>query len=261
MAVSIYGETGLFWRGTSTNVAVDAGTGDNRLLLVFFGGAREGSNVWGTGITGVTYNGVSLTRLQTAEYSTGSEFCHATVFYLIAPASSSNTLSVTSDDAGWSLYAYALAGVSQTTPIATSANQTGGNGTYLWSAITNPTNGYIFDGASNYAEVGLTGRASGQTQNYSAIDLASSERVSTGDLSGDSRSLTGIVAVYATIQPPQDVTVTLLTPAATIAAAYLGTVDDGNINVFPGYAKADATAVVGGVLLEEPIIAEMHMEI
>ena len=102
-------------------------SGSNRLLLVMVGGWRSG----GWNCSGITYNGVAMTRWRKEDVS-----CE--LFYLVAPATGSNTVS-----ASFSLapvdsimtMAY-FNGVNQSTPLraGSSAGGTGGVSSGAWTA-------------------------------------------------------------------------------------------------------------------------------
>lgn len=71
-------------------------TGSDRILIVF---------VWDTagtshGTTGVTYNGVSMTQIGTAQTHPTTGVSSTSAWYLIAPATGSNTISIATTTAG-----------------------------------------------------------------------------------------------------------------------------------------------------------------
>lgn len=98
-------------------------TGSDRFLWVYVYTYKAGS---GASISGVTYNGVAMTELESYQKAQNEIYCQA--FYLANPASGANDIVVTHVLAP---YCWALAssytGVDQTTPID-SSNADGGNG-------------------------------------------------------------------------------------------------------------------------------------
>lgn len=119
---------------SSQSYSFTVGTGDNRILLVGVetGGATFGSN---DVITSVTYNGVSLTRINTVANSN-----RMYLYYLIAPATGANTLVVTASSSGGLMRSspVSYSGVDQTSPI--DANGTGtGSTTTMDISLTSTT--------------------------------------------------------------------------------------------------------------------------
>jgi hypothetical protein len=146
-------------------------TGSNLVLVVAV--FLQYSNVGDTTVTGVTYNGVSLTAQQTIDNSTG--LVYGWIGYLKGPATGSNTVSVTLSRALGAAGAVAAGatsytGVSQTSPIDASGFAVSGlesNGaTYSQNITTVNANAWIVDalGGSTSAAAGSDSPVSPQTQ-------------------------------------------------------------------------------------------------
>ena len=89
-------------------------TGTGRLLFV--GVAQTDANV---NVDSVTYNGVAMTKITTATQLLLTE---ATIFYLVAPTSGTNTVAVTLSGAADSVAgAVSLTGVTQLNPLTDSS--------------------------------------------------------------------------------------------------------------------------------------------
>ena len=96
-------------------------------------------------ITGITYNGVSLTQLGSPQ-PLGTSTGKFQMWYLVAPATGTNTLSISSSNAGNNVYwnAYSIYNAAQVAPEAPNQN-TGASGSV--TATTTPlTNGALVMG-------------------------------------------------------------------------------------------------------------------
>lgn len=137
------GDTGA---GTITQ-AITVGSGSNRVLWVY-GSTCQGS------ITGATYNGVSMTAVQSS-----SSGCAQTLFFLAAPASGTFNIVLSSGSTYINLYlaAASYSGVSQTAPtgaaIAFNSGTVSG-GTFMNTTVTNPNNGWVFLGGNDSSNGG-----------------------------------------------------------------------------------------------------------
>ena len=82
-----------------TSFAYDCGSGTNRVLRVWTSTITNNS---GDGVTNVTYNGVGLTKVTGAsqEVAFGGRFGDLQLWYLINPASGSNTLAFSFSSSG-----------------------------------------------------------------------------------------------------------------------------------------------------------------
>lgn len=157
------------------NFSHTCGSGSDRLLVVTIqmrGGA-------GGGVTGVTYNGVAMTQV-TTEAVSGS--AHCTMYYLVNPASGSNTVSITQVMTGPShmvASATSFTGVDQTTPLnafnkaaATSA------GPMTTSVTTTVADCWVIDSCAMRTQAGeaatmtaVTNRVSRTNSNTAAAGL------------------------------------------------------------------------------------------
>lgn len=112
--------------GANSSFSYTVGSGSNRMLLVAVNTAS------GATVSGITYNGVSLTQRSTF----GTSACANPdggfyIYYLLAPTSGSNTLVITysgSTAASYVVYSYANVGQMSPTQVA-SGNVTGSTGT------------------------------------------------------------------------------------------------------------------------------------
>jgi len=120
-------------------------SGSNRLLIVCVG--EDYAINGGNPITGVTYNGVAMTlwKRQLALSSVN----YASVWYLVAPATGTNTITVTGSISNtWELAGCSASytGVDQTTPLTNSTDSTYSGGTTPSVTLT-PTNSGSWVGA------------------------------------------------------------------------------------------------------------------
>jgi len=118
----------------------------------------------GTGnITGITYNGVALTRAvdQTVNTGIGPPYgLRSQIWYLIAPATGTNNLVITITSIVEILAVrtglLTLAGADQTTPLDQTGTNTGTSST-LTSSVTTTANGeYIVDAVANFSGNDIT---------------------------------------------------------------------------------------------------------
>jgi hypothetical protein len=142
MPISFVGASDLGNNGGTTNTlstSYTVGSGSNRLLAVgligdSFGGSDD--------ITSVTYNGVSMTLA--AKHTTGGER-NTYLYYLLNPASGSNTVAITSTNTHYLLAGAAdYDGVRQSgQPDATAeSNDSGVNDSYASSITTVANNSW-----------------------------------------------------------------------------------------------------------------------
>ncbi len=128
------------------------GSGSNRLLTL-------SGNIWqdvgGTGtITSASYNGVALTKAtSTTEVSMDSE-----LWYLVNPASGSNTMSVTvtGNTDAIKLSASTFTGVTQTSPVDINATVIGGSGNPSISATTTVASDLLIATLSRFSTTDAT---------------------------------------------------------------------------------------------------------
>ena len=124
---------------TSFSHSVDAGTGSNRYLVV---GVRN-NGVPIDDVNAPTYNGVTMTLLYKRQNTNAQTLEYQYWFGLIAPATGSNTLTVTttaSISIQW--FAAAFSGVKQSgQPDATASNATGSSNSAFTGTIVTVANG------------------------------------------------------------------------------------------------------------------------
>ncbi len=138
--------------------------GSDRLLLLFVAHYHSSNT-----ISSASYNGVSMTAVTNGAAVTGSGYlCFITTFYLVAPATGSNTVSVT-PSAGlfdFGACAISLSDVHQTVPLGTAANATGYDTTPTVT-VSSATGELVVDGLVIMNSGTLTVGA-GQTQRWNA---------------------------------------------------------------------------------------------
>jgi len=108
---------------TNTNSFSHTCTGSDRFLIVPCASLNNGTS---DAITSVTYDGVAMTRLGSALQVPSANWI-IYLYYLVNPASGSNTVTVTRNTSNGQTYGAAASytGVDQTTPIDASTNNTG----------------------------------------------------------------------------------------------------------------------------------------
>lgn len=158
--------------------AHDSGSGSNRLLLVGVG--WDGS----TTVTGVTYNSVSMTKLDGG--ASGNVKCD--VYGLLAPATGSNTVDVdfSANQSSVGVTAMTLNGVQQVLPSNT--NKSTGSGTALSTSITTTyTNSWGVDFWSKASAFGSVTVDGSQTErsNNSTKGSSTESKATVGSLSMD----------------------------------------------------------------------------
>lgn len=138
-------------------------TGSDRLLLI--GCAIQYGDT--CTISGITYNGVSMTRIGSAINNTDSfSNIGATAFYLIAPATGTNTVSVslTGPPFVQGVAAISLTGVHQTTPLGTHATAFANNSSAPSVTVSSATDEFIVDFVAMLSNPTSTTAGSGQTK-------------------------------------------------------------------------------------------------
>jgi hypothetical protein len=115
--------------GASTTWTHTTGTGTDRILIV--GLATEDTSTSVLNVSTITYGGVAMTAVANSTATAGSStYDRAQLFYLLNPASGTNTISVTWGGAvnGISAGSISLAGVAQSAPSTAAINSaTSGN--------------------------------------------------------------------------------------------------------------------------------------
>lgn len=120
-------------------------------------------------VTAVTYNGVSLTKIDSAQANPGVGTGRAVdLWYLIAPATGAHNVVITTSSANSNLIGVAttFSGVSQTTAIGTSAKNTSTSATSLAATTTGSTSNDIVLGVGHTRSSGTSGVGAGQTKQY-----------------------------------------------------------------------------------------------
>lgn len=138
--------------------------GSDRLLLLFVAHYHSSNT-----ISSASYNGVSMTAVTNGAAVTGSGYlCFITTFYLVAPATGSNTVSVTPSGGlfDFGACAISLSDVHQTVPLGTAANATGYDTTPTVT-VSSATGELVVDGLVIMNSGTLTVGA-GQTQHWNA---------------------------------------------------------------------------------------------
>ncbi|NTW34143.1 MAG: hypothetical protein HGB12_16250, partial [Bacteroidetes bacterium] len=98
---------GGYINSTTNTYALTIGNGINRLLVVQAWSAATGAGH----ITGITYNGIALTKI--AEELESGQSCYVSLWYLLSPASGTNNIEVTTDVSGIISTAASYTGVRQ----------------------------------------------------------------------------------------------------------------------------------------------------
>jgi hypothetical protein len=171
--------------------SLSVGANSNRALVIAISASGLSS---GHGISGVTYGGVSMTRITTA--STGS-FGTSGIWYLKAPATGSNNIVITlstSDASTVYFNAYSYYNCAQTNTPEANAVSSSGNGESI--SLTTLTNGSLLFGlGSGSASIGgaitadiltNTEAASGDS---GAVAPMASETVTTGSNNGAAHAI------------------------------------------------------------------------
>lgn len=128
-------------------------TGSQLILVVW---VALWQDVAGTGtVTAITYNGVALTQ---AIPSTTSTSMAGEMWYLIAPTTGANTLSVTVTGAtdGIRVASGSFTGVDQTSPLGVTSTSTGASGNPAVSITTATANSVAIAGLCRFANIAIT---------------------------------------------------------------------------------------------------------
>lgn len=168
------GTTGITWSHTCS--------GSNRLLVVGVAFSAADAGV----TTGVTYNSVSMTSLGKVHTNNQTDG-FVELFYLIAPATGTNTVSYTasaSGDLGGGSVSFT--GADQTTPVANTATNFG-IGTSVTLSVTNTSGNMVADAMASGSDIfssSQTLRWNQQLNNNGAAgNSAQSTSASTGSVS------------------------------------------------------------------------------
>src|SRR5437870_1100407 len=147
--------------GTSTTTWAHTTSGTNRVLVV----GVSWANITTRTVTSVTYAGQTMTS---AGAAVNAGNAGAEIFYLVAPATGSNTVAVTLSGSANSLVggAVTLTGVNQTTPLGIFASATGSSITPSVT-VTSNTGETVVDTVSLTSSGAMT-VSGGQTQQWQA---------------------------------------------------------------------------------------------
>jgi hypothetical protein len=107
--------------GATASASIDVGTGSDRCLIVYIWDGFVETGTAGDNFTAVTYNSVAMTQFHVEKDSIDRYFY---MYYLVNPASGSNTMTVTrtttTSNLWWGSASYV--NVDQTTPLVNSAD-------------------------------------------------------------------------------------------------------------------------------------------
>lgn|GEM_PF-1755049 len=125
-------------------------SGSNRLLVVSVAVGVVSPDT-GVSISSVTYNGVSMTAVTTPVHSSGQDAGFVQMFYLVAPATGTNTVAVTVSTTVDAITAGSVSftGVDQSTPLTNTATNIGPGGAGSTTAsvsVTTQTGDMVIDG-------------------------------------------------------------------------------------------------------------------
>ncbi len=165
---------------TTMSVSHTTGSGSNRFLIVFV----SYFNSPGVTISGVTYNSIALTQAIGLDVLNVNNRIDA--WYLVAPATGSNTLEVTfsGNAVSTSLGVTTWTGVDQSTPISDTGSDTGVDPS---AAVTIDSGDLLMDGIYFFTTTATVG--TGQTERWNTL-RANDEVSSAGSTEGGSGSIT-----------------------------------------------------------------------
>jgi hypothetical protein len=138
-------------------------------------------NTGASRITGVTYNGVALTRVA-FKVDGGSALRSMDCWYLLNPATGSHTIAVSGSDFGDKQgVGLSVADAVQSAPTAFSAN---GNGTAISTALTGTVNDLFLDGAGFNQVDSATMAAGGSQTQRSNFTAGNNQRMGASTVPG-----------------------------------------------------------------------------
>ena len=94
MAIA-YDNATTSYHGQSNTVGFTVGSGSNRILFV---GIYTANSSGGDVVSGVTYAGSAMTRINTVQNTQSGHQCRAYLYYLLNPTSGANNIVVTSSE-------------------------------------------------------------------------------------------------------------------------------------------------------------------
>jgi len=239
MAIELDGHTKTSGSGAGPHTLSHTCGGSHRLLAVVFTGMRSGTGSWS--VTGVTYNGTSLTQAAANESSGSSRNVRTEVWYLVnPPGGSSYTVSVSTSSTmlGCSLAAISLTGVDQSSPVGNTGTDTGNKSAYAASISTGTADAWLVGGAglrngnrtwspdSGVTEIYERASGSDATNDIVGCGLYRSCGASGSYSIGASADASnfGVLAAMAVNAAVLDATISMARLAATAAAVSLGVV-------------------------------------
>ena len=167
-----YGSTGTFSYSHTCS-------GSDRVLVV--GISDRNGNANGDVVTGVTYNGVAMTRVE--YYTAGSLQCAAWLYVLINPATGTHNVTVSNSNSAIALSSTSASytGCDQTTQPS-SHNQGAATTQNYGLAVTSPTNGWVVSFISSYytAITSITNGTDRTGASYAYAKLADSNSAVSG---------------------------------------------------------------------------------
>lgn len=239
MAIELDGHTKTSGSGAGPHTLSHTCGGSHRLLVVVFSGMRSALGSWS--VTGVTYNGTSLTQAAANESSGSSRNVRTEVWYLVnPPGGSSYTVSVSTSVTmqAFSLAAISLTGVDQSSPVGNTGTDTGNKASYAASISTGTADAWLIGGAgirngnrtwspdSGVTEIYERASGSDTTNDVVGCGLyrscGASGSYSIG-ATADASNL-GVLAAMAVNAAVLDATISMTRLAATAAAVSIGVV-------------------------------------
>lgn len=225
---------------------------------------RSGTGSWS--VTGVTYNGTSLTQAAANESSGSSRNVRTEVWYLVnPPGGSSYTVSVSTSVSmmAYSLAAISLTGVDQSSPVGNTGTDTGNKSAYAASISTGTADAWLVGGAglrngnrtwspdSGVTEIYERSSGSDTTSDVTACGMYRSCGASGSYSIGSTADVSnlGVLAAMAVNAAVLDATISMTRLAATAAAVSLGVVPGALallMDVLSGIVAAIDLTVVPG---------------
>ncbi len=264
MAIELDGHTKTSGSGAGPHTLSHTCGGSHRLLAVVFTGMRSGTGSWS--VTGVTYNGTSLTQAAANESSGSSRNVRTEVWYLVnPPGGSSYTVSVSTSVSmmAYSLAAISLTGVDQSSPVGNTGTDTGNKSAYAASISTGTADAWLVGGAglrngnrtwspdSGVTEIYERSSGSDTTSDVTACGMYRSCGASGSYSIGSTADASnfGVLAAMAVNAAVLDATISMTRLAATAAAVSLGVVPGALsmlMDVLSGIVAAIDLTVVPG---------------
>jgi len=273
MAVAYVGSTTAQWGGAGTSFTHNSGSPSDGLLLVC-----AASNSWNVLPVSVTYAGIALTLASSSHDSLGPNGRPVTisVWYLVGPASGSNSVTIVTAEKDYCGIAATYSGVFATTPIIASSisASTGENDVWSDSSVPSDSAGLCiaFCAAHNdesiLVDAGQTERNEIRTASFGGNNVQAnlSDEPGTGSPIGmgadvGNSNTDSIVYITFGLQPPQNVSFDAsVNPAVAASGIAVGSVDDGNISLSNLAVLAAAFSItVANVTIEPPLEADILM--